>query len=324
MTIQPSLQLQCENSDRNRSDSFSGEFEGPEKTLEIDFVQDYRVGNVPLCKLGARCLPRSVWDELCAAANCSILDVVRGTHFDSYILSESSLFVYPWKVVIKTCGTTTLVKTVPILLIHAKKSNLKVEWVCFQRKNYSFPERQLPPHTSFASECDYLNQFFDGDGFVLGPVTNDHFLLYVADDTKWTTIASKDRTIQLLMYDLHEEAAKIFYKKSHGSNGADAVCNALGLPLLIPPDKGNIHGHMFDPCGYSMNALLDDAYFTIHVTPSHCSYASFETNIQIRNYQPMLKHILSVFSPKRFTMTVFADEGGLKEMTCMFYFFFQI
>lgn len=60
-----------------------------------------------------------------------------------------------------------------------------------------------------------------------------------------------------------------------------------------------IQEFMFDPCGYSMNALLFDAYYTIHITPeSHCSYGSFETNVRQRSYDSLIRNVLSVFRPK--------------------------
>ena len=65
-----------------------------------------------------------------------------------------------------------------------------------------------------------------------------------------------------------------------------------------------------------MNGLLYDAYWTIHITPeSHCSYASFETNVRMRDYNSLVRAVLAIFRPKRFTMTLFADEQGLAEIT---------
>ena len=64
-----------------------------------------------------------------------------------------------------------------------------------------------------------------------------------------------------------------------------------------------------------MNGLLRQAYWTIHITPeSHCSYASFETNLRMVNYVPLVKAVLDIFRPARFTMTLFADEHGLKQL----------
>lgn len=89
-------------------------FEGPEKTIEIDFVPN--VGSAG----GARNITRDQWDYILSQARCTILDVLPAKHFDSYLLSESSLFVYAQKVVIKTCGTTTLLRAVVPLIETAK------------------------------------------------------------------------------------------------------------------------------------------------------------------------------------------------------------
>ena len=72
-----------------------GSFEGPEKNLEVCFTPD--VGH----PRGCRALPREALDAFCAAARCTILSSVSNSHLDAYVLSESSLFVFSHKMVIK-------------------------------------------------------------------------------------------------------------------------------------------------------------------------------------------------------------------------------
>lgn len=89
-------------------------FEGVEKVLEIDFTP----GRGPA--RGLRDVPRALWDEVCTDARCTILDTLSNDKLDSYVLSESSLFVYPLKLILKTCGTTTLLMCLPRLLAVTK------------------------------------------------------------------------------------------------------------------------------------------------------------------------------------------------------------
>ena len=114
-------------------------FEGPEKTLEVQFTP-----TTPTT-LGLRSLSRKILDKICLRARCTIISKVSNAYLDAYVLSESSLFIYPFMLVLKTCGTTTLLRCVKTLLQFACnpktcEGNLVVEWVGYSRKNFSFPE----------------------------------------------------------------------------------------------------------------------------------------------------------------------------------------
>jgi S-adenosylmethionine decarboxylase len=316
----PSSQLAVAGTVSSGINQLTG-FEGPEKILEVNFM--------PLSaspKGGARAISRADWDVMLEAAGCLILKTASNAYLDAYVLSESSLFVYAWKVVIKTCGTTTLLRLLPLLAQHAAAMRLTIEWVGYSRKNFMYPSEQASPHRSFVDEITYLSQYFDGEGHVLGPITSDHWLLYVSDNCDRPSSESTDRTLNIIMYDLGPEVSKLFY--ANGGNAAasalgdagaagekvawtgEDVTRATGIGNLLP--GSTVSDHLFEPCGYSMNGLLEKAYWTIHVTPeSHCSYASFETNIKIESYEELIVGVLSIFRPNRFTLTWFADEQGI-------------
>lgn len=139
------------------------------------------------------------------------------------------------------------------------------------------------------------------------------------------------------MFDLDPDVCAMFYKKNDLT--AEEITVSEGFFIIIPLNfffffhfvfscflqnqtgirqlahGAHIHDHLFEPCGYSMNAQLEESYFTIHVTPeSHCSYASFATNHCVTSYESTLKQVIAVFRPKRFTMTLFADEGAALEI----------
>ena len=113
------------------------------------------------------------------------------------------------------------------------------------------------------------------------------------------------------MFDIDQAVARLFTKDTARFPLDSDVTSAAGIDSLLPGSK--IQEFCFEPCGYSMNGLLYDAYWTIHITPeSSCSYASFETNIRMNNYDSLIRAVLSIFRPQRYTMTLFADEYGLR------------
>mmetsp|Transcript_57633 Transcript_57633/g.115747 ORF Transcript_57633/g.115747 Transcript_57633/m.115747 type:complete len:424 (-) Transcript_57633:102-1373(-) len=286
-------------------------FEGPEKNLEVLFVKGKGHPR------GCRALDRAALDKICEAASCTILTSTSNGHLDAYVLSESSLFVYSYKMMLKTCGRTTLLRCLLPLLRLASDLGLELEWLSYSRKNYTFPNDQVFPHSSFQEEFGYLKKHpqlekrLGGSGYVLGPITGDHWFVYVSDKSLESTAVTTDRTLNVMMFDLDPAVASLFYK----ANSADAktMTSKSGIAALVP--GAVIDDCAFEPCGYSMNAILYGSYSTVHITPEpECSYASFETNTTLTSYTALIKNVLSVFRPGRVVVTMMADAAGLKQM----------
>eukprot|EP01027_Heterolobosea_sp_BB2_P025290 GEZU01038809.1.p1 GENE.GEZU01038809.1~~GEZU01038809.1.p1 ORF type:complete len:399 (+),score=111.24 GEZU01038809.1:342-1538(+) len=318
-------------------------FEGPEKKLRIDFKfnsQSVRCGNEQSEYLqGLRNATKEQWQDMLDEAKCTIISQTSNEYFDSYVLSESSLFVYPHTVIIKTCGTTTLLRCIPKLLKIAEETDMRVEFVFFSRKNFVFPGKQLFPHTSFDDEIAWLDQYFEGTGYTIGPLKGDHWYLYIADysdnrrpssdsddeesvsprrlpaassDNTTFTLRKPETTIEVMMQDLDPKVMQQFIKDAaFPFVSPKHTTQQTGIDTLLPGSV--IDEFAFDPCGYSMNGLLGDVYWTIHITPEdHCSFASFETNLPYdpKNpgaYSKLLNNLVSLFKPGRFTLTIFSE-----------------
>jgi S-adenosylmethionine decarboxylase len=298
---------------------FTG-FEGPEKKLHIDFVPG---DNSP--SQGFRTLTREEWQQrVLDFAKCTVISVQANDHFDAYLLSESSLFVYPTRVIIKTCGTTTLLKTVEPLLQIAGELNMSVRRVYYSRKNFVFPHAQPSPHKNFDEETELLTKYFPkGAGYIIGPLKGDHYHLFFADFAKQHDNKPVDTPpiLEVMMHDLSQKKMKQFFRDETFVS-ASQTTDQSGISNLLP--NSVIDSFQFDPCGYSMNGLLGEAYSTIHITPEHhCSYVSYETNCSPQAfaaetptpsafYDWLIEKVILVFKPKRFTITLFANDSEEK------------
>lgn len=311
-----------ENSPQDGHDSFPnpGFFEGAEKLLEITFKND-SVANQECDDEngngGLRNVQRTVWDNLLRLVNCEIVSSLSNDCLDSYVLSESSMFVYARKFVLKTCGTTTLLYAVePFLKIAQSVGLFEVENVFYSRKCFIEPERQKQPHGQFKLETKALQKLFaNGSSCIVGRMDGDHWYLFTAGEinrfpryTEFCNI-TPDTTLEILMHDLDPRAMRHFYRtESFVSTRHSSKMS--GILDLVP--EASLDDLVFNPCGYSANGILDDSYFTIHVTPQpECSFASFETNIPLESYTNLINKVLKVFCPRRCTVTLFTNETAI-------------
>ncbi|KAI0081874.1 S-adenosylmethionine decarboxylase [Panus rudis PR-1116 ss-1] len=276
----------------------AGPFEGPEKLLEIWFAPS--PAQVPGAssstdgKFGLRSVPRASWEAMLDVVKCKILSVIEGQEMDAYLLSESSFFVSPHRLILKTCGTTLNLLGLPrILEIAREEAGLPTVYRCFySRKAFMFPDRQLGPHKDWKNEVEYLDNIFpNGAAYTVGKMNGDHWLLYMTSpgeessggtaqhspviqshplpsDTRANGESSSsvestvDYTIEILMTHLSPRARKPFFTPELAPDDASASAHAqslsssLGISDLFPPHLTSLDAYSFTPCGYSSNALV--------------------------------------------------------------------
>lgn len=122
---------------------------------------------------------------------CKVLSKVGNEHVDAYLLSESSMFVFPHKLILKTCGTTTLLNGLPELLRIAAvdagftTGGLSVATpyrVFYSRKSFMFPDKQMHPHKNWTDEVSFLDEWFNnGSAYMVGKMNGEHWYLYLTN-----------------------------------------------------------------------------------------------------------------------------------------------
>ncbi|KAK4186995.1 S-adenosylmethionine decarboxylase proenzyme [Podospora australis] len=175
-------------------------FEGPEKLLEVWFAPSPKALPAGVKEGGLKSVPAATWEGMLDMVNCKVLSIVNSDNVDAYLLSESSMFVFPHKLILKTCGTTTLLLGLRRLLRIAavdagfpfhnaqslEESHVAAtpHRVFYSRKNFLFPDRQRGPHSSWKEEVKFLDDMFEnGSAYLVGRMNADHWYLYMTSPT---------------------------------------------------------------------------------------------------------------------------------------------
>jgi len=263
----------------------SNKFEGPEKKIEIILSSS---------QTRLRHHHDDGWKRVVEASRSTVLSRIRSTQMDAYLLSESSLFLWDDRILMITCGKTTLVDTVPEILKIVDRD--RIAFFFYERKSFMFPKEQP---SNFEEDVAKLLKDFTGKSYRLGPANDDHVHVFYASKTDASS--DRDSTLQVLMHDLDPEVMEIFVLEN--SKTTEEIEKRSGLSTLYP---GMIKdSHLFCPYGYSMNAILYKSYFTLHVTPQpEGSYVSFETNLTRKDYSDLVHRVISIFKPGRFSLVL--------------------
>jgi len=280
-----------------------GFFEGTEKLLEIWF--DVKNENCDL-----RFIPRSELDDLLKIVNAEIVSHTHNEFIESYVLSESSMFISKNRFIIKTCGITKLLHAVEhiINLAHKYGNMPTLLGFFYSRRVYLHPEEQQGIHKAFESEVEFLQEIIPGNAYEFGEREEEKWYLYSMTNPNSDGTPSNDVTLEILMSDLDEDTMSNFTKLKYKTS--DELAKNTGISWLIPGSVND--GLVFDPIGYSLNGLFEDSYYTIHVTPQPmCSYVSFETNLEQGNYTALINRVLSTFKPGKFIITLFSNKEAM-------------
>lgn len=271
-------------------------FEGTEKKLEL-------ILDKPLA--GLRDGRLNCWNAVVKACGAEIINRMATPVVDAYLLSESSLFVWDSRILMITCGQTTLVDSLGPILAQVGAANVAA--VFYERQNMIEPGRQP---RSFAEDRRHLRRFFQGQDVRLGSADGDHVDVFYK--VLKPAPSGPDVTLQILMHDLDMDAETVFAAVPVDACRAPAIDRITSLFSGMQLDQ-----HFFAPCGYSLNGVAGGHYGTVHVTPQQGgSYASFETDCPGGDTGGILHTLTEVFRPGRFgtlvTTRTDAARGALQ------------
>lgn len=278
-------------------------FEGAEKKLEISLTSK---------AVSLRQRELAFWTTLVACANAEILSKISNKDCDAYLLSESSLFVWDNKILILTCGNSTLIEAACYFINSLGSEHIAA--LCYQRKNEYQAQLQS---TTFAEDIAQLRTLISGQAFRVGHLDAHHHYVFCAAAVPITQVGTR---LELMMYHIRGELAEYLNDPVQTEQG---IVHRLKLTQLFP--EFQLDMHCFKPTGFSLNAIQGRHYFTLHITPSagqgDHSYVSFETNLNLAAYPyPVVAQLISLFAPSSWdlvSVNQLISTAGLSEHLCV-------
>jgi len=295
--------------DRSVTESLNEDvYEGVEKKLILKYsgVQHFSI---------RKTIKENIWKKVVESVDAKILSVIRNDYIDAYLLSESSLFVLNDRIFLKTCGKTRIFNSVEVIVSNIAREipEINLEEVIYSRPTFMFPEHQFDGYDKgFENEVEFLrtvtmkatdkawdSSLHTGDGVIFHSCTLSRHSespkhLNVKGVAESVVCKQVNQTMDLALFNV--DALKMKYFFGQKGNVLQDSCLREFLPTDSPSLK--IDDYNFEPCGYSLNAIDDEFFWCIHITPeAQYSYVSFETNHPSASY--IYQKLQDFYSPDR-------------------------
>ncbi|MDE2292793.1 MAG: hypothetical protein KGL53_11985, partial [Elusimicrobia bacterium] len=158
--------------------------------------------------------------------------------------------------------------------------------------------------TNFLDDARAIGRVLPGRAFRFGEEDEHHVCLFHLD--RRFKPDPRDVTLEVLMHGIDERARRAFCRGPEHT--LEAIHRGTGVRAIL--EGFQIDDHVFEPFGYSLNALRGPEYFTIHVTPQAVgSYVSFETNHFFHeDLEGVVSRVLEVFRPASVDVLAFSSQ----------------
>ena len=269
----------------------SSSFEGTEKKIEL--ILKKQIASL-------RAWEKQKWQAIVHSAHASVVSTIHGDRCDAYLLSESSLFVYDHRVVMITCGQTTLIHAALNILKNVATQD--IDLFVYERKHEYLPQKQ---HSSFEEDATLLSKQIPGTIFHFKSACTHPVHLFCF--SRSCSADEQDTTIEVLMHHIPKHMCEFFH--------LDSKSVAASLQSMNIFQGFQFDEHFFSPAGYSLNAIKGERYITVHITPDmEKSYVSFESNVDFRNiFLQITSDILNFFCPLFFDLITFTPQNTLNK-----------
>ena len=272
--------------------SVCSNFEGTEKKLEL--IIDPALDSL-------RTYGDEYWTSVAQRAGADVLSKLSNDFCNAYLLSESSMFVFDHRVMMMTCGQTTL-PDAALMLLERIPAN-RVRRLIYKRKQEVSPQDQP---TGFFDDARLLNERLPGCAYQFG--NQDEHQLHLFHMDRDPAADAQGTTVEVLMHGLGDLARRDFCITERPTTAE--VREITGVDRIIP--DFSLDDHLLENKGYSLNAIRGDEYYAVHVTPEEtCSYASFETNHRFEgDLARLLGRLIGIFRPSAWDLILFDRNEG--------------